>query len=88
MSEMRIALPAGAESSKGAGTESAPAPRRFTVGEYYRMADAGILGPDERVELLDGEIFVMSPIGSFHAFCVAFLTKWFIRALAAGQRLF
>ena len=32
-------------------------PRRFNVDEYYAMADAGILTEDDRVELLDGEIF-------------------------------
>ena len=40
--------------------------RRFTVDEYCAMAEAGILAADERVELLDGEIFVMPPIGPPH----------------------
>ncbi|MGH9388179.1 MAG: Uma2 family endonuclease [Vicinamibacteria bacterium] len=35
--------------------------RRFTVEEYYRMAETGILGPDERVELVHGVIRKMSP---------------------------
>lgn len=54
-----------------------PEPRRFSVDEYYRMAEAGILGPDERVELLEGAIIEMAPIGSWHAYCVAWLTNWF-----------
>ena len=41
--------------------------RRFTVAEYYCMGEAGILGPDERTELIRGEIFVMPPIGPGHA---------------------
>ena len=44
--------------------------RSFTVAEYYRMAEAGILSEDDRVELLDGEVIEMSPIGSRHAACV------------------
>lgn len=45
--------------------------RRFTVEEYHRMAEAGVLREDDRVELLDGQIVVMSPIGSRHAAAVA-----------------
>ena len=40
---------------------------RFTVEDYYRMADVGILAPDARVELLQGEIVEMFPIGPFHS---------------------
>ena len=42
----------------------------FTVDEYHRMAEAGVLGPDEGVELIEGEIIQMSPAGSRHASCV------------------
>src|SRR5918998_1973369 len=42
----------------------------FNVAEYYRMADAGILKEDDRVELIEGEIIEMSPAGSRHAACV------------------
>ena len=40
---------------------------RFTVEQYERMGEVGILGPDTRTELLDGEIVAMSPIGPKHA---------------------
>jgi Uma2 family endonuclease len=40
--------------------------REFTVEEYHRLAEIGMLRPDERVELLDGAIVEMSPIGNRH----------------------
>ena len=44
----------------------APTRRRFTVAEYFAMAEAGILREDEHIELIDGEIIVMSPMGNPH----------------------
>lgn len=41
----------------------------FNVEQYYRLAEAGVLKPDDRVELIEGEIFRTSPIGSAHAAC-------------------
>lgn len=46
------------------------AKRLFTTHEYHRMAEAGILSEDDQVELIEGEIVKMSPIGSRHAACV------------------
>lgn len=66
-------------------------PRRlFTVQEYHRMAEAGIFHPDERVELIEGEIVQMSPIGPRHAGCVInanrlFLTRLGDRAVVSPQ---
>jgi hypothetical protein len=40
---------------------------RFSVEEYRRMGDVGLLSPDDRVELIEGEIADMSPIGRVHA---------------------
>jgi Uma2 family endonuclease len=45
--------------------------RYFNVDEYYQMARAGVLKPDDRLELIEGEIIKMSPIGSPHAACVS-----------------
>lgn len=56
--------------------------RRFTVSEYYRMAAAGILTEDDRVELIDGEIVEMAPIGHRHAACVDRLTQIFVHRFA------
>ena len=44
--------------------------RRFTADEYHRMGEAGVFRDDDRVELVDGEIVEMTPIGSRHAACV------------------
>jgi Uma2 family endonuclease len=55
--------------------------RGFTVEEYHRMGEAGILRADERVELIEGEIIEMSPIGTRHAACVRMLTRSVGRSL-------
>jgi len=58
--------------------------RLFTVEEYYQMAQSGILAEDDRVELIEGEILEMSPIGSRHAACVKRLNQLFSQP--AGRR--
>jgi Uma2 family endonuclease len=49
--------------------------RRFTVHDYHRMGEAGILHEDDRVELIEGEIVEMTPIGTRHFSCVNGLTR-------------
>ncbi len=58
--------------------------RLFTVEEYHKMAEAGILGEDDRVELLEGEIVQMPPIGSPHGGTVKRLIRLFTSRL--GER--
>jgi Uma2 family endonuclease len=57
-----------------------PRRHRLTVGDYYRMAEVGILAQDARVELIDGEIIDMAPPGSLHAAVVHRLTEILVRA--------
>src|SRR3712207_1153889 len=58
--------------------------RQFTVAEYHRMAEAGILDEDDRVELIAGEVVEMSPIGTRHAACVDRLNMFLNRQLGAN----
>jgi Uma2 family endonuclease len=61
-----------------------PRPHRLTADDYHRMGEAGILRPDARVELIDGEIIDMAPIGSRHAAAVEQLSR--ILQQAVGER--
>ncbi|MEB3342661.1 Uma2 family endonuclease [Okeania sp.] len=54
----------------------------FTVDDYYKMLEAGILTENKRVELIRGEIIKMSPVGIRHANCVKHLAELFILGLA------
>ena len=57
-------------------------PRRlFTIDEYHRMAEARVFGPEERVELIEGEILETSPIGPRHAGCVINANRLFVTRL-------
>ena len=59
-------VPASERGGVGAG-------RRFTVAEYLALGEAGILAKEERIELLDGEIIQMAPIGNRHLISVDWL---------------
>jgi Uma2 family endonuclease len=58
--------------------------RPLTVAEYYRMGDAGILTEDDRVELIEGQLVAMTPIGSGHSGTVNGLNHLLVRAV--GER--
>ena len=64
--------------------QTLPTRRRFTVDEYFALAEAGILGEDERVELIDGEVIVMAPRSDAHRQSVNWLGHFLIPAL--GRR--
>ena len=59
--------------------------RKFTVEEYEKMATEGIIKPDEKVELIRGEIIKMSPMGTRHASSVDRLIQLFYQKL--GQKI-
>lgn len=47
---------------------------RFNVGDYHRMAEVGILGEDDRAELIEGEVIEMAAVGARHVACVTEFT--------------
>jgi len=53
----------------------------FTIDDCYKMAEVGILPPDERTELINGEILVMPPPGPRHGFVVDNLNETFVNRL-------
>jgi Uma2 family endonuclease len=55
---------------------------RLTVRAFHRLAEAGILGEDDRVELIEGALVDMPPIGSEHAGEVRVLIQLLTRAAA------
>jgi Uma2 family endonuclease len=61
-----------------------PKRRLFSLEEYHRMGEAGILREQERLELIEGEILKMAPIGPPHAATVARIADTFSRRL--GER--
>jgi len=53
----------------------------FSAAEFERMGEAGVFTKDARLELIEGEIIEMSPIGSRHAACVNFLSRFLNQAV-------
>ena len=61
--------------------------RRFCVKDFHLMDEAGVFCENDRVELVDGEIVDMAPIGSYHGFSVDALTHIFVRMVPEGIRV-
>jgi Uma2 family endonuclease len=61
-----------------------PTRARLTVAQFHRMGELGILAPDLRLELVDGEMLTMAPIGSWHAWVVEELGNILRRQVADG----
>ena len=64
-----------------------PEVRKLSVSEYYRMAEAGIIKPSERVELLNGQVIQMAPIGPRHATIVDKLIEIFVEKRKGRYRV-
>lgn len=61
--------------------KTGPVRHRWTVREFQRMGETRFLDPKARLELIDGELFEMAPIGSFHAGTVTLLAHLFARTV-------
>jgi Uma2 family endonuclease len=61
--------------------------RRFTTDEFHHMVECGVLGKYDRLELIEGEIIEMRPIGTPHARCVRTLNRLFAPLAVRGQAL-
>ncbi|MCB1777464.1 MAG: Uma2 family endonuclease [Candidatus Competibacteraceae bacterium] len=65
-----------------ADNASYPIRRLWNVTDFHCMEKTGFLPPESRLELIEGELFDMAPIGSFHAGTVSILTRLLMRAVA------
>jgi Uma2 family endonuclease len=65
----------------GMQMESWPRRHRISVHDYHRMAEVGVLAPDARVELIEGEIIDMAPIGKDHQSIVDQLNRMLVLAV-------
>lgn len=65
-------------------TVETPARYKLTVEDYHKLGDLGVFAPDSRIELIDGDLMVMAPIGGPHIGIVNRLTKLLV--FAVGDR--
>jgi Uma2 family endonuclease len=55
--------------------------RRYDVDTYYALGESGVIGPEDRTELIEGEIIPMAPIGIDHGACVVYLNDYLVKRL-------
>jgi len=60
----------------------------FTTADYHRMGEIGIFKPGYRVELIDGEVRIMSPIGALHASIVGRLNAVLVPLVGKAATVF
>ena len=60
-------------------SDTPPTRFKLTIEQYHRMGELGILGPEDRVELIDGELIRMAPIGSMHRGLVIRLNRLLVQ---------
>jgi Uma2 family endonuclease len=84
---MAIQRPNEATLHEAEATPSEPRLRPFTVDEYYKMAEVGILRPDERVQLIEGMIIQMPPGGPDHFSAVDWIAELFGDRLRSRVRI-
>jgi Uma2 family endonuclease len=70
-----------------ANADALPRRHRITVEEYHRMGEAGIFSEGDRVELIEGEIIDLAPIGTRHAEAVSRLARLFIQKTPLVERV-
>lgn len=61
--------------------------KRFSIAEYHRLGELGFFAPDDRVELIRGEIIIMAAKGRLHSFCNTLLVEELIILLARRARV-
>ncbi|MEG4328741.1 Uma2 family endonuclease [Microcoleus sp. herbarium5] len=66
---------------------SAVTAKRFSIAEYHRLGELGFFAPDDRVELIRGEIIIMAAKGRLHSVCNSLLLEELVILLARRARL-
>ena len=61
--------------------------KRFSITEYHRLGELGFFAPDDRIELIRGEIIIMAAKGRLHSVCNSLLVEELILLLARRARL-